>query len=104
MMKIHIGNCEVHTTPETWQKMRRMKFRKLSHPPYSPDLSPCDFWSFGQAKIALRDQNFADADSVFSILTDLFDWVIFEELGSVFQSWIEKLKWVIWHNGEYFIK
>jgi hypothetical protein len=37
-------------------------------------------------------------------LTDLFDSVTFDELQSLFQNWIERLKSVIRHNGEYFIK
>jgi hypothetical protein len=36
-------------------------------------------------------------------LTDLFDTVTSEEFQSVFQNWIERLEWVIRHNGEYFI-
>jgi hypothetical protein len=37
-------------------------------------------------------------------LRALFDSVIFDELQSVFQNWIERLKSVIRHLGEYFIK
>jgi hypothetical protein len=33
-------------------------------------------------------------------LTDLFDRVTFEELQSAFHNWIERLEWVIRHNGE----
>ncbi|GFX62446.1 uncharacterized protein TNCV_412881 [Trichonephila clavipes] len=31
----------------------------LPHPPYSPDLTPCDFWLFPQLKKPLRDKRFA---------------------------------------------
>jgi len=29
----------------------------LEHPPYSPDLAPCDFWAFPSMKRELRGQN-----------------------------------------------
>jgi hypothetical protein len=32
----------------------------MNHPPYSPDLAPCDFWLFPKLKIALKGQRFAD--------------------------------------------
>jgi hypothetical protein len=81
-----------------------MKTERLAHPPYSPDLSPCDFWFFGRAKTALQNRRFTDADAVIEALTDLFDSVTFEELQKVFQNGIERLEWVIRHTGEYFIK
>jgi hypothetical protein len=30
----------------------------LEHPPYSPDLAPCDFWAFPTTKRELRDKKF----------------------------------------------
>jgi hypothetical protein len=30
----------------------------LEHPPYSPDLTPCDFWAFPTMKKELRDKKF----------------------------------------------
>jgi hypothetical protein len=44
------------------------------------------------------------ADAMVRALTDLFDSVTLEELQSVFQNWIERLKSIITHNGECFIK
>jgi hypothetical protein len=44
------------------------------------------------------------ADAMVRGLTDLFDSVTFEERQSVFQNWIERLKSIIRHNGECFIK
>jgi hypothetical protein len=60
-----------------------MKIKRLVHPLYSLDLSPCDFWFVGQAKTALRDQRFADGDALVEGLTNLCDGFTFEELQSV---------------------
>jgi G3E family GTPase len=81
-----------------------MKTERLAHPSDSPGMSPCNFWFVGWAKIALQNRRFADADAVVEGKTDLFDTVTFEELQSVFQNWIERLEWVVTHNGEYLMK
>jgi hypothetical protein len=33
---------------------------KLDHPPYSPDLAPCDFWLFPKLETDLKVHRFAD--------------------------------------------
>ena len=38
--------------------LRHMKFEVLPHPPYSPDLTPCDFHLFGPLKESLRGRKF----------------------------------------------
>jgi hypothetical protein len=53
---------------------------------------------------SIAESEICCADAMVRALTDLFDSVTFDELQSVFQNWIERLKSVIRHNGEYFIK
>ena len=36
----------------------------LQHPPYSPDLSPCDFFWFPRVKNELRGRRFANVEEV----------------------------------------
>jgi len=36
----------------------------LQHPPYSPDLAPCDFWAFPTLKAQLRGKRFSSDDEV----------------------------------------
>jgi hypothetical protein len=84
-LKIHMDNCRVHNALDTADKHGSMKPTRLPRPPYSPDLSLCDFWFFGRAKTALQNQSFVDAAELLEALTNLFDSVTFEELQSVFQ-------------------
>jgi hypothetical protein len=35
---------------------------------------------------------------------ELWDNIIFEELQMVFESWRDRLRWIIEHGGEYFRK
>jgi histone-lysine N-methyltransferase SETMAR len=43
-MSIHMENCKVHNAAVSTGKIEKLKLTKLAHRPYSPDISPCDFW------------------------------------------------------------
>jgi hypothetical protein len=36
----------------------------MDHPPYSPDLAPCEFWLFPKLKNALKEQKFSDIPDI----------------------------------------
>jgi hypothetical protein len=36
----------------------------MDHPPYSPDLVPCDFWLFPKLKTALKGQRLANIPDI----------------------------------------
>lgn len=55
-------NARPHTAALTREKLEQLGWETLEHPPYSPDLSPCDFHVFGPLKEALGGQRF-DSDA-----------------------------------------
>jgi histone-lysine N-methyltransferase SETMAR len=80
-LKIHMDNCRVHNAMEASQAIGRIKIKRLAHPPYSPDLSPCDFWFFGWAKTALQNRRCTDV--VKNIVTrPFFDPIVGDTLGT----------------------
>jgi hypothetical protein len=48
----------------TQEKLAQLYWNALEHPPYSPDLSPCDCHMFGPLKEALGGQRFDDDEQV----------------------------------------
>jgi histone-lysine N-methyltransferase SETMAR len=54
ILKIDMDNCRVHNALDTADKLRSMKLTRLPHPPYSLDLSPCDFWFSGEPRSHCR--------------------------------------------------
>ncbi|GFW13847.1 histone-lysine N-methyltransferase SETMAR [Trichonephila clavipes] len=48
----HIARCVLYVSQQN-------KVEILPRPPYSPDLTPCDFWLFPQLKKPLRSKRFA---------------------------------------------
>jgi hypothetical protein len=53
-----------HSAALTQEKLALLYWIALEHPPYSPDLSPCDYHMFGPLKEALRVQRFNDDEQV----------------------------------------
>jgi hypothetical protein len=45
-------------------KTKKKHLSRMPHPPYSPDISPCDFWLFGMLKQILGDREFFSSDEI----------------------------------------
>jgi len=49
-IKLLYDNARAHTASEVKNFLKDESLAVMPHPPYSPDLSPCDFWLFGYLK------------------------------------------------------
>jgi hypothetical protein len=56
LMKIHMDNARVHAAGDCITAIQRLTMTRLRQPAYSPDLSPCGFWSFAFAKQAIQNE------------------------------------------------
>jgi len=52
---IHMDNATPHRAKSTQNTLSALFISTLTHPPYSPDLAPSDFWLFGRIKQATRE-------------------------------------------------
>ena len=61
---LHHDNARPHTSRQTQEALRRLNFNDiLPHPPYSPDLAPCDFFLFPKLKEHLKGHHYtSDAE------------------------------------------
>ncbi|KAI6653994.1 Alpha-1,3/1,6-mannosyltransferase ALG2 [Oopsacas minuta] len=57
-MKVIIDNVTSHTAKLTKNFLDVEGLELLPHPPYSPDLAPCDFWLSPKLKIYLQRKDF----------------------------------------------
>jgi len=51
---IHLDNARAHYANPAKLWLQDHDVTVLQHPPYSPDLAPCDFWLFGFLKVGFR--------------------------------------------------
>ena len=59
-MLYHHDNAPSHRASMTQETIDRRSIEVLGHPPYSPDLAPCDFFLFSTLKKILRGGQFDD--------------------------------------------
>lgn len=58
-------NARPHTSRQTAAALERLNFDDiLAHPPYSPDLAPCDFFLFPKLKEHLKGNRYASDEDV----------------------------------------
>jgi histone-lysine N-methyltransferase SETMAR len=70
------------------------RLERAEHPPYSPDLNPCDFWFFGFLKEELKDRQLRAVQFLYQAITGLWDEPTFEDVQGVFLEWMNRLSWV----------
>jgi len=61
---LHQHNAPAHKALSVQQFLTKNSMTQLLHPPYSPDLTPCDFFLFPQIKKVLRGKRFTDVEKV----------------------------------------
>ena len=57
-IKLLHDNASAHKSATVQEYLRESGLNVLDHPPYSPDLSPCDFWLFPRLKEMLAGHSF----------------------------------------------
>lgn len=66
-------NAPVHTALTARSALSKNGFTEINHPPYSPDLAPCDYFLFKDLKKKLRGRKFSTDEEMKEAVTDHFD-------------------------------
>jgi len=74
----------------------------LCHSPYSPDLSPPDYFLFPKLKMKLKGLHFSDVAEIQEAVTDELKKVLKEEFSAAFQKLYDLAKACIYASGAYF--
>ena len=59
---LHHDNASAHTAHSIRQFLAEKNITVLDHPPYSPDLAPCDFFLFPKVKGVLKETRFGEVE------------------------------------------
>jgi len=74
----------------------------LDHPPYSPDLAPCDFWLFPKLKMKMKGQFFDDIPDIQEAVTDALEIIPKNDFLRCFESFYKRFQRCIDDQGDYF--
>ena len=75
-----------------------MGIKTVPHPPYSPDLAPCDFWLFPK----LRGYRYKTIEEIKEAVTKVIDTLTQEDSHGAFQKLLELYNKCIASGGDYF--
>jgi transposase len=89
-----------HNGAKITEKLEKRHIARAPHPPYSPDLSPCDFWLFGILKQRMKERVFQSEEQILGAITESWNDRTFDDIQRVFHNWVERLIWVIANSGE----
>ena len=95
------------TTPTLmWEVVKSFlaseEVKVLNHPPYSPDLSPCDFFLFPRLKKMLSGNKYTSRSSLGSTIYQCLQQIPKEDYLSAFRDWVKRLQKCISVKGEFF--
>lgn len=94
-------NATSHVSAHVTSLMTSYAWERLRHPPYSPDLSPCDFDLFPKIKESLRGIRFQDLDTLNAAVATEVRRVNAGCLATGIKALPKRWKSVIEHHGGY---
>jgi hypothetical protein len=61
---LHHDDVPAHTALSIREFLEKKNIPTLTHPPYSPDPAPCDFYLFAKLKSKLKNHNFETVENI----------------------------------------
>ncbi|KAJ4447750.1 hypothetical protein ANN_09758 [Periplaneta americana] len=84
---LHHDNAPAHTALTVRQFLTNNNMVLVPHPPYSPDLTPSDFFLFPRMKKCLKGKRFSDVDDVKENKLTALNSILPQEFQHYFQQW-----------------
>ena len=99
---LHHDNAAPHKARLTVQFLEQQGITLLPHPPYSPDLAPCDFWLFPKIKGAIAGKQFHRIQDLARTVNSELRGIPTSEYRDCFMKWRRRMERCIEAGGEYF--
>jgi histone-lysine N-methyltransferase SETMAR len=82
-------------------KYDKFEIKRLRHPPYSPDLTPCDFWLLKSVNHCFAARFLDDIIALERVLPEILMSIGHGMFVSVFAEWKHRLQQYINQRGDY---
>ncbi|CAH1958902.1 unnamed protein product [Acanthoscelides obtectus] len=92
---LHQDNASSHTAQKTRQYLTEENVELLDQPPYSPDPSPNDFFTFPKIKKRLRGQRFQSPEEAVDAFKNAVLDLPANEWNKCFENWFERMQMCI---------
>ena len=94
----HPDNAPVHNSTLLTYYLTKMSIKTVRHPPFSPDLAPCDFSSFPD----FRGWRYETIEEMKEAVTKVIDTPTQEDFHGALQMLLERYNKCIVAGGDYF--
>jgi hypothetical protein len=81
--------------------MAHNSLKRAPHPPYSPDLTPSDFYLFVSVKQQFQGHEFTEGAELVSAISEFLNQIPTDTLVDVFNDWTKRSQQCIDISGEY---
>ena len=92
-------NASSHKCEIVESFLASQKVKVLNHLPYSPDLSPCDFFLFPRLKKMLSGTKYMSRSSLSSNIYQCLQQIPKEDYLSAFRDWVKILQKMCFSKG-----
>jgi len=75
---------------DVWEFLAQNNIITLPHPPYNPDLVPCNFVSFPKLKTHLKEHHFGTVESVQAAATRVLNNISSEDFLHCNEEWQQR--------------
>ena len=98
----HQLNIPPHKTKKVNEFLIKKQICVIDHPPYSPDLSPCDYFLFPKLKTAMKGAVYDDVPTIQAAVTQVLKNISKTEFKKSMDKLVDRSKRCIELNGSYF--
>ncbi|GFU94518.1 putative transposase [Trichonephila clavipes] len=99
---LHHDNAPCHTAISVNRFLACMNIPVAPQPPYSPDLSPCDFFLFLKLKNHLKGHHFGTLENIQTAVIDQLKAIPISEFHQYYEEWKKRLQHCVASEGRYF--
>ena len=85
--QLHHDNTPTHASYLMQSLLVKHQITQVTHPPYSPDLVPCDFWIFPKLKSPLRGKRFQTVNEIQENVMQQLMTIPIKDFTECFEQW-----------------
>ena len=101
---LHHDNARAHTAAVTLDFLAANDVQLVTHPPYSPDLAPCDWFLFPSVKRQSKGKQFQNAVNARAFIEGVILDLTQSTKSGVIDSWFERMVKCVQAEGGFFQK
>jgi len=99
---LHYDNAPCRMAISVIECLAKKEIPVVPQPPYSPDLSPCDFFLLTKLKFYLKGRHFRKVENIKKAVTDKLKAIPVSDFQRCYEEWEQRPRRYVASQGNYF--